>query len=106
MSQLLGYSLFSSQIPQYPWDSETQGWLLGAFFFGYLCTQILGGYLSGRYGGRIFLGLGVLGTAILTLLTPLAAQLGLYWLFSLRMLEGVGEVRRARLMYESGSAPA
>lgn len=105
-NQLLGYSLFSSQIPQYPWDSETQGWLLGAFFFGYLCTQIVGGYLSGHYGGSIFLGLGVLCTAVLTLLTPLAAQLGLYWLFCLRVLEGVGEVRRTCLMYESSSASA
>ncbi|KAM7373544.1 hypothetical protein PAMP_008386 [Pampus punctatissimus] len=78
-------------IPQYPWDSQTQGWLLGAFFFGYLCTQVPGGYLSGHYGGKIFLGLGVLGTAALTLLTPLAAQLGLYWLFALRALEGFGE---------------
>ncbi|XP_037650300.1 sialin-like [Sebastes umbrosus] len=78
-------------IPQYPWDSETQGWLLGAFFFGYLCTQIPGGYLSGHYGGSIFLGLGVLGTAALTLLTPLAARMGSYWLFALRALEGFGE---------------
>lgn len=81
-----------SQIPQYPWDSETQGWLLGAFFFGYLCTQIPGGYLAGHYGGSIFLGLGVLGTAVLTLLTPLAARFGSYWLFALRALEGFGEV--------------
>ncbi|KAF3707159.1 Sialin H(+)/nitrate cotransporter H(+)/sialic acid cotransporter [Channa argus] len=78
-------------IPQYPWDTETQGWLLGAFFFGYLCTQIPGGYLAGHYGGSIFLGLGVLGTAALTLLTPLAAQFGSYWLFALRALEGFGE---------------
>ncbi|XP_061903325.1 sialin isoform X2 [Entelurus aequoreus] len=77
--------------PQYPWDAETQGWLLGAFFFGYLCTQIPGGYLSGHYGGSIFLGLGVLSTAALTLLTPLAAQWGPYWLFALRALEGLGE---------------
>ncbi|KAM9384495.1 sialin-like [Pholidichthys leucotaenia] len=77
--------------PQYPWDSETQGWLLGAFFFGYLFTQIPGGYLSGHYGGKCFLGLGVLGTAALTLLTPLAARWGPYWLFGLRALEGFGE---------------
>lgn len=78
-------------VPQFTWDSEVQGWLLGAFFFGYLCTQIPGGYLSGHYGGSLFLGLGVLGTAVLTLLTPLAAQLGPYWLFALRALEGFGE---------------
>ncbi|KAI3358811.1 hypothetical protein L3Q82_015213 [Scortum barcoo] len=107
-------------VPQYPWDSATQGWLLGAFFFGYLCTQIPGGYLSGHYGGSIFLGLGVLGTAVLTLLTPLAAQMGSYWLFALRALEGFGEgvtfpammamwarwappLERSRLMTLSGS---
>lgn len=82
-----------SQTPRYPWDSATQGYLLGAFFFGYLVTQIPGGYLAGHLGGRIFLGGGVLGTAGLTLLTPLAAGLGVPWLFALRALEGFGEVR-------------
>ncbi|XP_074930276.1 LOW QUALITY PROTEIN: sialin [Gadus morhua] len=77
--------------PQYPWDAKTQGWLLGAFFFGYLFTQIPGGYLSGHYGGSLFLGGGVLGTAALTLLTPLAAQGGAEALFALRALEGFGE---------------
>nr|XP_019960210.1 PREDICTED: sialin-like isoform X1 [Paralichthys olivaceus] len=107
-------------VPQYPWDSETQGWLLGAFFFGYLFTQIPGGYLAGLYGGKVFLGLGVLGTAALTLLTPLAAQFGVTWLFALRALEGFGEgvtfpammamwarwappLERSRLMTLSGS---
>ncbi|XP_055013123.1 sialin isoform X2 [Boleophthalmus pectinirostris] len=79
------------EVPVYQWDSETQGWLLGAFFFGYLCTQIIGGYLAGHYGGTRFLGFGVLGTAALTLLTPLTAQLGPSWLFALRALEGFGE---------------
>ncbi|ROL48694.1 Sialin [Anabarilius grahami] len=78
-------------IPRYPWNRETQGMLLGAFFFGYLFTQIPGGYLSGRFGGSLFLGGGVLGTAVLTLLTPLSAQLGAKWLFALRALEGFGE---------------
>lgn len=107
-------------VPVYPWGSEIQGWLLGAFFFGYLCTQVPGGYLAGHYGGTKFLGLGVLGTAALTLLTPLAAQLGPKWLFALRALEGFGEgvtypammaiwarwappLERSRLMTFSGS---
>ncbi|XP_031441606.1 sialin [Clupea harengus] len=78
-------------IPQFAWDSETQGMLLGAFFFGYLLTQIPGGYLSGHFGGSLFLGGGVLVTAALTLLTPVAAEMGAYWLFALRALEGFGE---------------
>ncbi|XP_030644777.1 sialin [Chanos chanos] len=106
--------------PQYDWSPQTQGMLLGAFFFGYLFTQVPGGYLSGHFGGRIFLGGGVLGTAVLTLLTPLAAQLGAKWLFALRALEGFGEgvtfpamaamwgrwappLERARLMTFSGA---
>ncbi|XP_063041345.1 sialin [Engraulis encrasicolus] len=76
---------------RFAWDSETQGMLLGAFFFGYLLTQIPGGYLAGRFGGSAFLGGGVLGTAALTLLTPLAADMGASWLFALRALEGFGE---------------
>ncbi|KAI5091729.1 sialin isoform X1, partial [Silurus meridionalis] len=78
-------------VPRYPWNPQTQGYLLSAFFFGYLFTQIPGGYLSGRFGGRKFLGGGVLGTAILTILTPFAAQLGVNWLYALRALEGFGE---------------
>ncbi|XP_018603298.1 sialin [Scleropages formosus] len=81
----------SDGAPRYPWDSATQGFLQGAFFFGYLLTQIPGGYLAGHLGGRLFLGGGVLGTAALTLLTPLAAKLGVPWLFALRALEGFGE---------------
>ncbi|KAL4629422.1 sialin-like [Arapaima gigas] len=81
----------ANKAPRYPWDSATQGFLQGAFFFGYLLTQIPGGYLAGRLGGRFFLGGGVLGTAVLTLFTPLAAQLGVPWLFALRALEGFGE---------------
>ncbi|MBN3305869.1 S17A5 protein, partial [Amia calva] len=84
MEQLAG-------VPQYPWDSDTQGLLLAAFFSGYLFTQVPGGYLAGRLGGRYFLGGGVLGTALLTLLTPSAASLGVPWLFTLRALEGFGE---------------
>ncbi|XP_062846636.1 sialin [Trichomycterus rosablanca] len=107
-------------VPQYSWDPQTQGMLLGAFFFGYLFTQIPGGYLSGRFGGSLFLGGGVLCTSVLTLLTPLAAQLGPNWLFALRTLEGLGEgvtfpammamwacwappLERARLMTFSGA---
>uniref|UniRef100_A0A8C2FUP6 Sialin n=1 Tax=Cyprinus carpio TaxID=7962 RepID=A0A8C2FUP6_CYPCA len=105
---------------EYPWSPKMQGMLLSAFFFGYLFTQIPGGYLSGRFGGSLFLGGGVLGTAVLTLLTPLSAQLGAKWLFALRALEGFGEgvtfpammamwarwappLERARLMTFSGA---
>lgn len=76
---------------KYDWDSDTQGWILGSFFYGYILTQIPGGYLAGRIGGKLLLGFGILGTAVFTLLTPLAADLGPGYLIAVRALEGLGE---------------
>ncbi|XP_072565659.1 sialin isoform X1 [Paramormyrops kingsleyae] len=75
----------------YDWDSETQGWILGSFFYGYILTQIPGGYLARKYGAKWLLGLGILGTVLFTLLTPLAADLGAGYLIAVRVLEGIGE---------------
>ncbi|KAJ8389862.1 hypothetical protein AAFF_G00113310 [Aldrovandia affinis] len=75
----------------YDWDSETQGWILGSFFYGYILTQIPGGYLARRYGAKWLLGVGILGTIVFTMLTPLAADMGAGYLIAVRVLEGVGE---------------
>ena len=84
--------VFVSQASVYDWDSETQGWILGSFFYGYILTQVPGGYLARKYGAKWLLGLGILGTVIFTLLTPVAADLGPGYLIAVRVLEGIGEV--------------
>lgn len=76
----------------YNWDAETQGWILGSFFYGYIITQIPGGYIAGKFGGKLLMGFGILGTAVFTLLTPVAANLGAGYLIAVRVLEGLGEV--------------
>ncbi|XP_054969861.1 sialin isoform X7 [Pan paniscus] len=76
---------------KYQWDAETQGWILGSFFYGYIITQIPGGYVASKIGGKMLLGFGILGTAVLTLFTPIAADLGVGPLIVLRALEGLGE---------------
>lgn len=76
---------------RYPWDAETQGWILGAFFYGYIITQIPGGYFASKIGGKLLLGYGILGTSLFTLLTPVTADLGAMALIVLRALEGLGE---------------
>ncbi|XP_030171710.1 sialin isoform X1 [Lynx canadensis] len=76
---------------RYQWDAETQGWILGSFFYGYIITQIPGGYIASKVGGKLLLGFGILGTAIFTLFTPVAADFGVGALIVLRALEGLGE---------------
>lgn len=88
----------------YDWNSETQGWILGSFFYGYIMTQIPGGYLASRYGPKWLLGFGILGTVIFTLLTPVAADLGATYLIAVRVLEGIGEGVTFPAMYAMWAA--
>lgn len=73
------------------WSPEEQGRVLSSFFVGYLLTQVAGGWLAERYGGKIVLGAGVLFWSAFTLLTPIAAAGGMLALLVTRVLMGVGE---------------
>ncbi|XP_052740394.1 sialin-like [Bicyclus anynana] len=76
----------------YNWDEETQGFLLSGFYYGYVTTQVLGGFLAEKYGGKWVLGTALLSTALFTLMTPFTIKNGgVTWLFILRVLEGVAE---------------
>ena len=55
-------------------------------------TQIPGGLLSRRFGGKCLFGYGILGTALLTIATPLAANTDVRLLIALRVLAGFVEV--------------
>jgi ACS family sodium-dependent inorganic phosphate cotransporter len=72
------------------WSLSTQGVVLSAFFYGYLATQVLGGWLADRHGGKLVLGIAVLWWSLFTLLTPpVAGSLAL--LFAVRVALGMGE---------------
>jgi MFS family permease len=65
---------------------------LGAFFYGYLVSQIPGGLLAERYGAKWVL-TGFLGlSTVATLLTPVAARTNFVLLIILRVLCGIGSV--------------
>lgn len=76
---------------EFEWDEATQGLVLGSFYYGYMLTQIPGGRLAEIYGGKLVYGLGVFITAVLTLLTPIAARWNLPALVALRAIEGLAE---------------
>ena len=73
------------------WDPKTQGYVLSSFFVGYLITQIVGGRLADRFGGKVVLGVGVLWWSVFTMLTPIAAFAGLATLLVARIGMGIGE---------------
>ncbi|XP_050432551.1 putative inorganic phosphate cotransporter [Adelges cooleyi] len=75
----------------FDWDEETQGLVLSAFYYGYVITHVPGGLMAQKYGGKHVLGLGILSTAVLTLITPAVARLGSKQLIALRFAEGLGE---------------
>ena len=53
-----------------------QGAVLGAFYWGYAVTQILGGYLGDRFGGDIVMSTAAVGWTILGFWTPLLPYFG------------------------------
>ncbi|XP_018323712.1 sialin [Agrilus planipennis] len=77
---------------KYNWNEETQGIILSSFYWGYVVTHIPGAILSEYFGGKHSLGLGILSTAIFTLLTPFVVRSGNWpWLVVFRVLVGIGE---------------
>lgn len=66
--------------------------MLGSFFYGYVLTQVPGGRLAELFGGKLIYGIGVLMTAVFTLLSPIAARYNFTLFIIVRVLEGMGEV--------------
>ncbi|RXG53131.1 putative transporter slc-17.2 [Armadillidium vulgare] len=76
---------------EFDWDEHTQGLILGAFFYGYILTNILGGILANYFGGKIVVGVSIFLTGILTLFSPLAARSSGIAFSVVRALEGAAE---------------
>nr|XP_039255122.1 sialin-like [Styela clava] len=76
---------------EFNWSSNEKALVLGAFFYGYICTQLIGGILASKFGGKYLFGCGVLCTTVFTLLTPVAARTSFALLIATRVVEGLGE---------------
>lgn len=71
------------------WNKTLQGWLLSAFFYGYLTTQIIGGYLSDRFGGKFGLLVGIGFMSIGSIAIPLLGRLNSWLVFVVRVMQGM-----------------
>ncbi|XP_033757483.1 LOW QUALITY PROTEIN: uncharacterized transporter slc-17.2-like [Pecten maximus] len=74
---------------EFDWNEDIQGSVLGAFFWGYLVTQIPGGWVATRFGGKKVFGVSMLAASVATFITPVAAQTSYIFLIVLRIILGI-----------------
>lgn len=74
--------------------------MLASFFYGYIVTQIAGGWLSRRYGGRRVIGYGMALCILSTLLMPVCARAHVALVFVLRIIAGLSTVSNSSLTTE------
>lgn len=72
------------------WTATEYGLVSTAFFIGYGCTQILGGWLADRFGGGKVVIIGALWWSVFVFLTPFGSTLGLMILIRIAMGWGEG----------------
>lgn len=65
---------------------------MSSFFYGNLTTQLLGGVLGKKLGGKFIFGGGIAITAFITLFSPWLAEWSVYALLVGRIIMGVVEV--------------
>ncbi|KAH8407680.1 hypothetical protein KR222_010695, partial [Zaprionus bogoriensis] len=64
-------------LPQeYDWNEMERSYILSSFFWGYIMTQFLGGFLCRRFGARITIFISTLGSATLALIIPFCVDSG------------------------------
>lgn len=78
-------------LPEFTWTPETIGVVDSSFFWGYIVTQIPGGYLASRLPANRIFGLAIGTSAFLNLLLPGAAQVHFGLVMAVRILQGLVE---------------
>ncbi|XP_068220261.1 putative inorganic phosphate cotransporter [Palaemon carinicauda] len=76
---------------EFDWDEETQGLLLGAFFWGYSTTNLLGGLAAERFGGRLAFGWSLILSSVFCVLSPICARLSTVLFIAIRLLTGAAQ---------------
>lgn len=71
------------------WDKSVQGYIMSAYFYGYIFTQLPGGWLSFRFGGRLVLAFSMGVGSLITLLIPICARIHYWALFACLFVGGV-----------------
>ncbi|XP_055339515.1 sialin-like [Paramacrobiotus metropolitanus] len=73
------------------WTNKIQGMILSSFFWGYICTQLIGGWLSSQLGAKHPFGFSIFASAILSFFIPMAARYHYGAVLVIRVIQGFTE---------------
>ncbi|XP_033370677.1 vesicular glutamate transporter 3 isoform X2 [Parus major] len=76
---------------QFNWDPETVGLIHGSFFWGYIVTQIPGGFISNKLAANRVFGAAIFLTSTLNMIIPSAARVHYGCVMFVRILQGLVE---------------
>ncbi|XP_039482253.1 putative inorganic phosphate cotransporter [Drosophila santomea] len=85
-----GFDFFNSE-RYYNFTQKEKGSLQASFFFGYIVTQVPGGYIAQRYGAKTMLMYGLGIAAMITMLSPMSLQFGWVALAVMRFVMGLAQ---------------
>ncbi|XP_016958620.1 putative inorganic phosphate cotransporter [Drosophila biarmipes] len=85
-----GFDLFNSN-RYYNFTTKEKSVLQSGFFFGYIVTQVPGGYFAQRYGAKTMLMYGLGIAAVITVLSPMFMQLGVLTFVAMRFVMGLAQ---------------
>ncbi|XP_059225875.1 putative inorganic phosphate cotransporter [Stomoxys calcitrans] len=82
--------IYFSTFQEYDWTEKEISYILSSFFWGYVCTQFLGGILCKKFGAKINMGVSTFVSALLTVLTPWCVGWGGWQVFcAIRVIQGL-----------------
>ncbi|XP_071109858.1 sialin-like [Haliotis cracherodii] len=67
---------------------DLEGVLFSSYYYGYLTTPFVGGFLAARFGPKKMIGLSLITCSLITLLLPMAFRVNFYLAVSLRVTLG------------------
>ncbi|XP_069462506.1 vesicular glutamate transporter 1 [Ambystoma mexicanum] len=76
---------------KFTWDPETVGMIHGSFFWGYIVTQIPGGFICQKFAANRVFGFAIVSTSVLNMLIPSAAKVHYGCVICVRILQGLVE---------------
>jgi len=78
-------------LPEFQWTPETVGFVDASFFWGYIVTQIPGGFLAAKFSPTKLFGAAIACSSCLNMLLPTATEISPYCVIAVRVLQGLVE---------------